>query len=100
MGGESKGIGRSIAIAAAIEAALVLLWIVAFASVGAPSRWYVEVPLAFLLIPVLGLASGIYLLRRNTSEHAACFALAVFWILLALNLIAFLGYAAASGAGV
>jgi hypothetical protein len=98
-----KGAIWAILVPSAIELALVLLWAANAAAATAPSnihfQWYVELPLVFLAVPSLGLISAIWLIRRPSSADRACLIAALFWPLLAINLMAFLGYLVSSGGG-
>ena len=105
MASENSGCGGwALIIAGAVEGALVSLWVGAFASTDGPSSphfyWYVELPLVFLVPPIIAIAAGIYLMRRRTFNVHSEIVVGAAGILLVLNVLLFLGYAMVSGGGV
>ena len=93
--------GIAVAIAA-VEAAVIVLWIGSFAlggALGTPHQhWYVELPAAFLIAPV-GACVLVALTQRASSDWRMAAQVLVF-LLLAGNLCGLLVYAAFSGGGV
>lgn len=103
-GGRRSGIGWATAIAAGLEAFLVLLWI-ASAARGGPGNphfyWYAEFPMAFLPAPALVLITAtVGAVGVGAWTERSCLLLWVLWVLLAVNLLLFVGYALLSGGGV
>lgn len=92
-------ISRTAMAVAAIEALLTLLWIGGFASGGSGSsdsfRWYVELPLVFLVVPILVMAGSRFHLATATSDWGC-----LTWLLLGINIAVFATYAMMAGGGV
>src|SRR5947199_2343257 len=95
-----RSIGWPTIVVAAIEAISLLLWIVPFAAdtrlTSEQFRWYVELPLAFLVAPALAILAAWYLGRSGPSLERSCLVASVLWVVLLLNFIVFFGYALVS----
>ena len=91
---------RALPIIAAIEAALVLLWVLEFRdTIGTPHQhWYVEVPIFFLVTPMVTAVAWRRVARIE--GDVGCLAAYGLGLLLAANLLGFVGYAMLSGGGI
>lgn len=93
----------AIIIFAGFDIVIVMLWVIGFAAGGPLSAihrfWYVELPLLFLVVPVLSLTIELALKGRRIRPGWREF---LDWLLvlpLLVNLLGFVGYAFMSGGG-
>ena len=85
---------------AGIEALIVGAWIGSFASaVGTPHQvWYVEVPVGFLILPVISTIISAWISKARDGLRGGVGA--TLGLLLTCNLVAFGFYGAMSGGGI
>ena len=101
MSSENKiSIAFAVLAPAAVEAGIVLLWIVMLGSPAtAHFSWYVA-PLIFFVVPTLALAVGAYLIKASVAGERSCLIVSLLWPLLGINLLALAIYLLGHSGGV